>query len=190
MKEEDLLVQKAQKGDSSAFGKLYDLYMPRIYRFVFLKVGNKHDAEDLTQHVFTNAWQHVEGYEFQGFPFSSWLYRIASNAVIDHYRTARPSQDLETIPEELLAQPARFEEKLDRAFDLQIVRTALKKLDSDQQSVVIMRFVEDLSTKEIATALEKSEGAVRVIQHRALKLLQTQLSKTYGRNVETTIKEA
>jgi len=104
MKEEESLIKKAQKGHGESFGKLYDLYMPRIFRFIVLKVGTRQDAEDLTQQVFVNAWRHIHSFEFQGFPFSSWLYRIASNAVIDHYRTSRPTYDIEKIPEEIIAQ--------------------------------------------------------------------------------------
>jgi len=81
MKEEESLIQKAKEGDGNAFGELYDAYQPRIYRFVFLKTGGKQDAEDITHQVFLSAWQNMGKYEFQGFPFSSWLYRIASNAV-------------------------------------------------------------------------------------------------------------
>ena len=187
MKEEELLVKKAQEGNAEAFGKLYDLYMPRIYRFIFLKVGTRQDAEDLAQQVFVNAWQHLEGFEFRGFPFASWLYRIASNAVIDFYRTSRPSADLEKIPDEFVAQTASTERDLDHAFDMATVKVALAKLDAEHQNVLILRFVDDLSTKEIAKVLEKSEGAVRVIQHRALKILKTHID---GRQTDSTIKEA
>lgn len=187
MKEEELLVNKAQEGNGEAFGKLYDLYMPRIYRFVFLKVGTRQDAEDLTQQVFVNAWQHLEGFEFRGFPFSSWLYRIASNAVIDYYRTSRPSMDIEKVPEELVAHTASTERELDHSFQMATIKTALAKLDPEHQNVLILRFVDDLSTKEIADILKKSEGAVRVIQHRALKMLK---NHTDGRQSDSTIKEA
>lgn len=187
MKEEDLFVKKAREGNGEAFGKLYDLYMSRIYRFIFLKVGTRQDAEDLTQQVFVNAWQHIEGYEFKGFPFSSWLYRIASNAVIDFYRTAKPSTDLEKVPEELVAHTASTARDLDHAFEMTNVRNAIAKLDPEHQNVIILRFVDDLSTKEIAGILNKSEGAIRVIQHRALKTLKTHID---GRQPDSTIKEA
>lgn len=187
MKEEELFVKKAREGSGEAFGKLYDLYMPRIYRFIFLKVGTRQDAEDLAQQVFVNAWQHIEGYEFKGFPFSSWLYRIATNAVIDFYRTAKPSADLEKVPEELVAHTASTERELDHAFEMATVRNAIAKLDPEHQNVILLRFVDDLSTKEIASILNKSEGAIRVIQHRALKTLKSHID---GRQPDSTIKEA
>lgn len=170
--EEQKLIQKASEGDGEAFGTLYDRYLPRIYRFVFLKIGRKEEAEDITHQAFLSAWEHVGKYEHRGFPFSSWLYRIAANAVVDHYRTARHHQDIETIPEEMFSEVDATEKKMDTAIATRQVRAALLKLETEQQSVLIMRFVDNLSNKEVAEALGKSEGAVRVIQHRALKQLK------------------
>ncbi|MDP3974755.1 MAG: RNA polymerase sigma factor [Candidatus Jorgensenbacteria bacterium] len=169
---EEQLIQNAKGGDAASFGTLYDLYMPRIYRFVFLKTHHKEDAEDLTHQVFINAWQNLYRYESRGFPFSSWLYRIATNAVIDHYRTAKTHFPLEAIPEELLAKPSEMAQLVDTAIDVHRVRVMLTKLEPDQQNVLLMKFVDDMSNKEVAEALGKSEGAVRVIQHRAIKKLR------------------
>ncbi len=171
-KEEDSLILNAKKGDGKAFGELYDEYVTRIYRFIFLKVRRKQDAEDLTHQVFLNAWQNIGRYESRGFPFGSWLYRIASNAVIDFYRTSRNHAPLEAVPEETFAELATHEELVDVAFDMHTIRTAIQKLEGDQQTVVILRFIDDRTNKEIAELLGKSEGAVRVIQHRALKQLK------------------
>ena len=86
LEDEHNLVARAKEGEAEAFGLLYDFYMPRIYRFVLFKVGRREEAEDLTQGVFLKAWEHVEAYESRGYPFSSWLYRIARNTVTDHHR--------------------------------------------------------------------------------------------------------
>lgn len=169
---EEKLIQNAKGGDAASFGTLYDLYMPRIYRFVFLRTHHKEDAEDLTHQIFVSAWQNLGRYESRGFPFSSWLYRIATNAVIDHYRTAKTHSPLETIPEEILAKPSEMGEAVDTAIDLHRVRVMLTKLEPEQQNVLLMKFVDDMSNKEVAEALGKSEGAVRVIQHRAIKKLR------------------
>lgn len=185
MNEEKPFIQKAQQGDRQAFGKLYDNHLPRIYRFVLLKVGRKQDAEDITHQVFMSAWERIGQYEFQGFPFSSWLYRIASNAVIDHYRTARHHEDISTVPEEVLGTIDDTSNALDTAATFASVRTALTKLDHDYQSVLIMKFIDERSNKEIAAALGKSEGAVRVIQHRALKQLKQHI-ENHGPHNETT----
>ncbi|MEK7542722.1 MAG: sigma-70 family RNA polymerase sigma factor [Patescibacteria group bacterium] len=188
MKDEILLVQKAKNGDNKAFGDLYDYYLPKIYRFIFLKIGGrKQDAEDISHHVFTQAWENMSKFEFQGFPFGSWLYRIASNAVIDYYRTFKNHFDIDETAQETLARDSGFENRIDTAFDIELAKTAISKLEHDQQNVVIMKFIDELSTKEIAQALGKTEGAIRVIQHRALKQIKSHIDAS--RN-NPTIKEA
>lgn len=171
-KDEVEIVKRAKRGEAQAFGQLYDEHMPRIFRFILLKVGKKETAEDLAHEVFLSAWQNIDNYEFRGFPFSSWLYRIANNAVIDYYRTWKNIQALETVPEELFSETTELAKELDRGTDLKVVWNALAKLEADQQNVLIMKFVDELSNKEIAEIVGKSEGAVRVIQHRALKQLK------------------
>ncbi|MBI2278824.1 MAG: sigma-70 family RNA polymerase sigma factor [Candidatus Brennerbacteria bacterium] len=170
---EEKLVQKAKNGDAESFGALYDLYMPRIYRFVFLRTRGREDAEDLTHQVFMNAWQNLHRYETRGFPFGSWLYRIASNAVIDYYRTAKAHAPLEAVPEEVFAEPNTMGDVVDTAINLDRIRITLASLEPDQQNVLLMKFVDDMTNKEIADALGKTEGAVRVIQHRAIKKLRS-----------------
>jgi RNA polymerase sigma-70 factor (ECF subfamily) len=173
MKDERELILRAKKGDSVAFGVLYDRHLPAIYRFILLKVGGaKGEAEDLTHEVFLNAWRNVGHYEFKGFPFTSWLYRIARNAVIDHYRTAKKNINLDAVPEEVFAERSDVGERLDASFAAAEIRVHLAKLEPVYQDVLIMKFVEELTNREIAAALQKSEGAIRVIQHRALKQLK------------------
>jgi RNA polymerase sigma-70 factor, ECF subfamily len=169
---EQTLIKKAKKGDENAFGSLYETYLSAIYRFIFLKVGNKADAEDITHQVFLRAWKTMPRYKDKGFPFSSWLYKIARNAVIDHYRTTKHHTDIETIPEDLHSENPNFNEKIDTNIQMNKVRTALSHLEGDQKTVLIMKFVNDLPNKEIARLVGKSEGAIRVIQHRALKQLK------------------
>lgn len=170
--DEQLLIDKAREGNREAFGQLYDRYVPKIYRFVFLRVGTRGEAEDITSQVFMHAWENISRYEHQGFPLSSWLYRMASNAVIDYYRTARHATDIETIPEDLFAETPEDEERIDTREELELLRRAIARLEADQQNVIVMKFVNDASNKEISQALGKTEGAVRVIQHRALKQLK------------------
>lgn len=175
---EQNIIHRAIGGEAEAFGLLYDRYQPQIYRFIYLKVGHREEAEDLTHQVFINAWQNIENYEFRKFPLSSWLYRIARNQVIDHYRANKnkKEQSLESIAE------IRSEQTIELAIDVSLkfgkVKEALKKLRSDHQDIIIMKFVEDMTNKEIAAALEKSEGAVKVAQHRALQDLREILEET------------
>lgn len=169
---EEKLIKKAKNGDEAAFGDLYHKYIKQIYRFIYLRVKSKEDAEDITHHVFLSAWKKIPDYEFKGFPFSSWLYRIASNAVIDHYRTSRQHQDIETVPESFLSDNPLLGEKMDISSEFTMVKQAIAKLESDQQNVMLLKFVNELSNKEIADSLGKTEGAIRVIQHRAIKKIK------------------
>ena len=175
--EEDLLIKKAQDGEAEAFGQLYDHYLPKIYRFVFIKVSSQTDAEDLTQQIFLNAWQNIKSFQFQGFSISSWFYRIAYNEVVDFYRTRKHHEPIETLPEEILSESPGTDQAFDQNIEIGKIKIALQKLEGDQQNVLLMKFVDELSNKEIAQALNKSEGAIRVIQHRGLKQLKNYLSQ-------------
>jgi RNA polymerase sigma-70 factor (ECF subfamily) len=170
--QEIVFVQRAVKGDSSAFGVLYDHYHPMIYRFVMIKVGRREEAEDITHQVFLSAWQKVKSYKHQGHPFSSWLYQIARNQVIDHYRARKPDVSLEKTDPESFAIAVDHAADISKKMQLEKVRTAIALLKSDYQDVIILRFVEDMTLKETAASLRKSEGAVKVIQHRAIRELK------------------
>lgn len=178
LENEENFIRRAAAGDSEAFGLLYDQYHPQIYRFVFLKVSSKEDAEDLTHQIFMNAWEHVDGYRHQGFPFSSWLYRIARNAVIDHYRTRKEKVSLEDADPEMFALGENIQDDVGHVLEFERVREAITKLSSLHQDVIIMRFVEELAIREVAAALKKSEGAIKLLQHRAILELQRILSET------------
>ena len=169
---EEKLIREAKEGKKEAFAKLYDHYVAPIYRFIYLKVSGREEVEDLTHEVFLNAWQNLHGYRFRGFPFSSWLYQITRNRIIDYYRTRRNHVRLENIDPESVKISNPIELVLDQEFNLERVLVAIKQLNSDQQDVLIMRFVEDLSHQEIAQILGKSDGAVRLIQHRAINELK------------------
>ena len=169
------LLEKAIAGDSSAFGLLYDTYQPALYRFVYLKVGHREEAEDLTHQTFLSAWEHISSFKKQGLPVSSWLYRIARNKVIDHYRTTHTTFSFEDVELELASPEKDLTDVFDTTQDLEKLRNALRSLHPDQQDVVILRFVEGLSHIETARALHKNAGTIRVLQYRALQNLKQQL---------------
>ena len=175
------LVKSAVKGDSSAFGLLYDRYQPMIYRFVAVKVGRREDAEDITHQVFLSAWQNVGGYRDLGHPFSSWLYRIARNQIIDYYRARKQDVSLEVLDIEGIVGGAVSHVDLSVKLDLERTIRAVHGLKPDYQDVILMRFVDDLSVRETARAMKRSEGAVKLLQHRAVKELQ-KLLETPGKN--------
>ena len=177
--EEKLIQDAVKEGDSSAFGRLYDHYQPMIYRFVFIKIGRREEAEDITHQVFLRAWQNIRNYRHRGNPFGSWLYRIARNQVIDHYRSRRDEASLDSLDTDgavfQVSQP-----NLSARLDMERVMTALRTLKPDYQDVVIFRFIEDLSIKEVAGAIQKTEGAVKLMQHRAIEELKKKLGVLEG----------
>jgi RNA polymerase sigma-70 factor (ECF subfamily) len=172
LEDELIFIKKAKDGEVEAFGLLYEHYMPKIYRFVLLKVSHREEAEDLTHQTFLKAWESIEQYDFQGYPFSSWLYRIARNTVIDHYRKSRPQSSLEETNIDLIADNPPLGEGLDKKKNLESILKVIQKLKDTEKEVVIMRFIEDLTIREVAKIIGKSEGATKVIQHRAIKNLR------------------
>ena len=175
---EDVLIQRAVKRDRLAFATLYDKYAERIYRHVYYRVSNQTDAEDITQEIFVIAWKAIDKYKRTGAPFVTWLIAVARNLIVDHYKSKKklsslegvevPSQTDETNPEALA------EANLNRNY----VRKVVSKLKGDKQKVIIMRFIDGFSYEDIAGILHKSEGAVRVIQYRALSDLRRMLMRS------------
>ncbi len=123
---EQKLIKDAVQGISSAFGSLYDHYQPMIYRSVLVKVGRREDAEDITHQVFLSAWQNIGGYKHRGYPFSSWLYQIARNQVIDHYRAKRDEVSLEKLDPDYFIASAAVQIDLSIKLDMEKVE---KKFD-------------------------------------------------------------
>jgi RNA polymerase sigma factor (sigma-70 family) len=174
--DEAVLVRRAVGRDAEAFGRLYDMHIDRVYRHVYYRVGNGHDAEDLTQQVFLKAWQAIHRYKRTATPFVAWLMTISHNVVVDFYRTRKDRSYLEA---EVLADgPASSPEgAAEASFEQQRLRRAILQLGSDEQQVVILRFIEGFEFAEIASILKKKEGNVRVILHRALVKLRNILEK-------------
>ncbi|PIR98310.1 MAG: hypothetical protein COT88_02235 [Candidatus Colwellbacteria bacterium CG10_big_fil_rev_8_21_14_0_10_41_28] len=172
---EENLVEEAKQGNPEAFGQLYDHYLPKIYRFVLIKVAYREQAEDITQQTFFKAWRSMKRYQSKGYPFGSWLYRIARNSVIDHYRKTKEEVDIENVSEEILGVDNTLSQNLDSKFEWETILKSIKSLNDIEQDVLIMRFVEDMQHSEVARVVDKSENAVKVIQHRAIKKLEERL---------------
>jgi RNA polymerase sigma-70 factor (ECF subfamily) len=173
---EEKFVKNAVGGDASAFGSLYDHYQPMIYRFVLVKVGRREDAEDITHQVFLSAWQNIAGYRHRGHPFSSWLYQIARNQVVDHYRARKSEISIDSMDPEHFVAAADARVDLTTKLEMEKVRGAIVQLKPDHQDVIILRFIEDLPIKETAAAMNKTEGAIKLIQYRAIKELKDLLA--------------
>ncbi len=173
------LATAAAAGDSQAFAQLYDLYVDRVYHYIHYGLGRARDAEDLTETVFLKAWQAMRRYQPNGSPVFAWLVRIAHNALIDHLRTCRETAPLEEIEDDavegaLWANPVQVADL--RCTQGQL-RRAILGLKPEQQQVIILRFIDEMSHAQVADALAKTEGAVRVIQHRALAALRQAMAE-------------
>jgi len=172
--EAEILVERAASGDTEAFGRLYDMYADRIYRHIYYRVSNVEDARDLTQEVFIKAWRALPKYKRTKTPLLGWLFTISHNRIIDYYRKKRDFSYLnnEIIPDARKKDPEKLAEE---QFTQQEVRRAILQLPEDQQQVILMSFIEGFKYSEIAAALNKSEGNIRVIIHRALKKMREML---------------
>lgn len=167
---EKQLVESAARHDSKAFGELYELYFDKIYNYLYFKTMHRNEAEDLTALVFLKAWEAIGNFQWQGYPFSTWLYRIAHNQLVDHYRTQRHVLPLE-VAERHECGDDPFE-AVEHASLLAQIRSSLKNLTLEQQRVVTLRYFEGYSICEIAKMMNKAPDAVRAMQHRALRVLQ------------------
>ena len=166
------LALRAGKGDTAAFGALYDRYVDAVYRYVFYRVRNDADAEDLVSDVFMRALRAMPRYEPR-VAFLAWLYRIARNAVIDRARRSRTQISFEdALAHPGVDQVVEPDATILALSDKEAVRGALAKLTPLQQEVIVLRFVEGYSTLEIANLVGKREGTVRGIQFRALEALR------------------
>jgi RNA polymerase sigma-70 factor, ECF subfamily len=172
--ETHVLVERAQNGDGAAFAALYDVFAPRVYRFFRFRVEAAEAAEDLTQRVFLKMIEQLPNYKPRGIPFAAWLFRVARNAWIDEHRTAHG-----WIPiDDLAGNPAEADGPHDlavAALDAEMLRAAIDTLSPDQREVIACRYFAGLSCRETAVQMGRSEGSVRVIQHRALAALRRRL---------------
>lgn len=176
VKDEIALVRRSQAGDQDAFTCLYDAYIDRIYRYVYFRVADEQMAEDITSQVFLKVWEKLDTYQEGSSPFIAWLYRIAHNAVIDSYRTRKTYVPLENVSPAEISHEDGIDDELDLQVKSQQLRKALQDLTEEQQQVLILRFISELSTTQIAQQLGKQPGAIRALQMRALQRLARHLN--------------
>ena len=169
--EELKLISLSQQGESEAFARLYARYVERITRHVYFRVTDHELAEDMTSRIFLKMLEKLDTYQVGQSPLIAWLYRMAHNAVIDQYRTKKTFVSLEDVHQADVRQEDGIEEKLELQFKSQQLRAALQVLTEEQQRVLILKFIDGLSTREIARQLGKWQGAVRDLQMRALQKL-------------------
>lgn len=175
IKERKLLYLVRTKKDKQAFGSLYDLYVEKIYRFVYFKINNKEESEDITSEVFLKTWNYLmENTEKELTSFSGLIYRVARNIIIDHYRKRAKMQEVtldEGVEIERVSDMSSHQTVEDK-YDMERLMILVKKLKQDYQEVLILKHVEELSTAEIAEIVGKSSVSVRVTLHRAMNKLK------------------
>jgi RNA polymerase sigma-70 factor (ECF subfamily) len=171
MEQERLLIEAAQK-DPSRFAELYETNFERVYAFIVRRVGDRHEAEDLTAEVFHHALANLTRFEWRGVPFAVWLFRIAANAIADRRRKQRPTVDAAEADD---LDQSNWQEIERRATLFQLV----ERLPEDQRSVVVKRFVEQKTIRDIAMEFGRSEGAIKQLQFRALETLRAQVGGSH-----------
>ena len=175
MQDEESLVRRAQQRDQEAFTQLYEENFDKIYRYIVLRIGNKTEAEDMTQQVFLNALKSISSFKWKGVPFSAWLFRIARNQVVDYLRK-KAKQATAPLDESLVSSDSNPELAAEHSLDIERMLLATKQLTAAQREVISLRFAGELPIAQVAKVMGKSEGAVKALQHSAIVALRKTLS--------------
>jgi RNA polymerase sigma-70 factor (ECF subfamily) len=188
---DDLALNQAIQGDREAFGLLYEQYVGRIYNYIYYRIGNMHEAEDLTARVFFRAMRRISDYQNRGLPVSAWLYRIAHNLVANWHRDRgrRPEIPLdESTP--FVAHLEHPESTMLQTEEQEALLRIIRKLPAERQQLLILKFVEHLSNAEIGQIMGRTEGAVKSLYHRTLLSLrndmQEKLVEEFSQSVDLT----
>jgi RNA polymerase sigma-70 factor (ECF subfamily) len=171
------LVERAQRGERAALEELYLIHFDRIYSYLHVSVGNRHDAEDLTTQTFLKMLESIGRFRWQSAPFSAWLFRIAHNLAMDHFRARRRWQPEEDVPEVPGLEEPSAELQAMQSIGRQSMMELIEGLSPEQQQVLTLKFVFNFPNADVATVLQKTEGAIKSLQHRALASLQKQIAQ-------------
>ncbi len=173
------LLFKAKNKDPKAFSKVYDLYVERIYRFVYFKVSSQEQAQDLTSEIFLKIWQAIiDGKDIRN--LNAFIYKVARNLVIDYYRQERKKEialDQEEVEQQQMTAVLDQVKEVETKLEVEKIESKLKELKDEYREVIILRFIEGLSIKEIAEIVDKKIGTVRVILYRAINTLKELMSE-------------
>lgn len=175
IKEKYLLFRAKSFNDADAYGQIYDRYVEQIYRFIFFKIGNGPDAEDITSETFLKAWQYIK----EGKPIknlNAFLYAVARNLVVDHYRAQAKKREFEEVVFTDIKSDANIAAKLDIKSGAEEILQAMKSLKDEYCEVIVLRFLNDSSISEIAGIIDKTSNNTRVLIHRALEALKKALA--------------
>jgi RNA polymerase sigma-70 factor, ECF subfamily len=173
IKEKYLIFKVKQNKDAEAYGQLYDFYVSRIYRFVYFKVRTKEEAEDITSEVFLKTWEYINKTNRKIDNLNALFYRVARNAVIDHYRSKQKEANIFDEDQlEMIKEKRDLAKDTEEKIDVENVQKHLLKLKEVYREVIILKYIEQFSVFEISEIIGKSKGNVRVLIHRALKALK------------------
>jgi RNA polymerase sigma-70 factor (ECF subfamily) len=178
-KQDEKALIDAAKTDPSAFDSLYEKYVERIFNYIYYRTGNVKDAEDLTGRVFFKALDNIQGYKHMGLPFSAWLYRIAHNLVANYHRDRAKKQEisLDSVQsKELHHRSVQPELRVSRDQEVDALLAMIRDLAPNRQELLILKFVDQLSNKEIGKIMRKSEGAIKSLYHRTLIELREKMN--------------
>ena len=175
MQDEESLVRRAQQHDQAALTQIYEENFDKIYRYIVLKIGDRTEAEDMTQQVFLNAFKSISSFRHKGNPFSSWLFRIAHNQIVDYLRR-KSKRAMVPLDETLASSGGDLRLEVERNLDIAQLVSATKQLTKAQQEVISLRFAGELSVAQVARVMGKSGGAVKALQHSAIVSLRKILS--------------
>jgi len=178
------LVSRAQSGEQDAFTLLYREYVAQIYRYIYLRVGQSAQAEDLTQEVFLRVIKNIGNYRYRGRPFVSWLFRIAHNLVIDYYRQMKKEGTVFFIDSISITVDDDPAVTVEQDMEMLEIKQAIDKLPPRQREVISLRFGSELSIAETARAIGKTEGTVKKLQYEGIIKLRKLMEK-WGRRVTT-----
>ena len=175
MQNEESIIRRAKQHDQMALTQLYEENFDKIYRYIVLKIGEKTEAEDMTQQVFLKAFKNISTYKYQGLPFSSWLYRIAHNQIVDYFRK-KSKRATVPLDESLAAGDSDPSQEVELSLDIEDLSRATKRLSKAQQEVISLRFAGEFSIAQVARMMGKSEGAIKALQHSAIISLRKVMS--------------
>lgn len=179
MEDLKILIQKAQKGDKNAFGEIYKIYYKKIYRYCSFNTKENALAEDICQDTFVKAWKKIQDFKLdEGWSIQAFLFTIARNLIIDN---SRKKENFSIDDYENLETNENFIEDIDRKDNIERVKVALSKLDEIERQIIILRFFEDMDSKEVAQILNVKDGAIRVRTHRIMQKLKEIMEKLYGK---------
>jgi len=168
------LVERAQAGDSEAFGELYDRYVDLVYRYIYYRVGTTQLAEDLTSETFLRALRRISSFTWQGRDVGAWFVTIARNLIADHYKSGR--YRLEMTTDDIVETGSKLvedgpENAVLESMQNKVLLEAVKQLNAEQQECIVLRFLQGLSVAETAQAMNKNDGAIKALQYRAIRSL-------------------